>query len=315
VQAAKERTTELFPLAAIAASGTSGDRVKNSHPGFAASETERHPALPVRSLQNALGFFAELRRNRIGVICYGDEITSTSNDRLKFATYTRDSYTGLDYADQRHFASSYGRFMTPDPLNGSGRPVSPLTWNRYSYVGGDPINRKDPSGLDPCNPGDDDYDPSDPSCGDWGVSGGGFVSSGGSYNPALDPNYIASIWLEGTLLELTDYRGNQVVVPSGTTLTPLCPLVAPVGSYSTASSSVNALFAPEMAGDLTAAFYVLNQEGIVPQINSGFRTVAQQASIPPNNGYPVAPPGQSWHNVGLAVDIQLTLPRRPVRKL
>jgi YD repeat-containing protein len=35
---------------------------------------------------------------------YGDEITSTSNDREKFATYTRDSYTGLDYADQRFYA-------------------------------------------------------------------------------------------------------------------------------------------------------------------------------------------------------------------
>ena len=46
---------------------------------------------------------------------YGDEITSTSNDREKFATYTRDSYTGFDYADQRFYASTYGRFNTPDP--------------------------------------------------------------------------------------------------------------------------------------------------------------------------------------------------------
>lgn len=46
---------------------------------------------------------------------FGDKITSTSNDREKFATYTRDSYTGLDYADQRFYASTYGRFNTPDP--------------------------------------------------------------------------------------------------------------------------------------------------------------------------------------------------------
>jgi len=40
---------------------------------------------------------------------YGDEITSpqTSSDRVKFATYTRDSFTGLDYADQRFYASSF----------------------------------------------------------------------------------------------------------------------------------------------------------------------------------------------------------------
>jgi YD repeat-containing protein len=32
---------------------------------------------------------------------YGDEITSTTNDRTKFGTYNRDGFTGLDYADQR----------------------------------------------------------------------------------------------------------------------------------------------------------------------------------------------------------------------
>jgi YD repeat-containing protein len=43
---------------------------------------------------------------------YGDEVTSTTNNRVKFGTYTRDAYTGLDYADQRYYASSYGRFTT-----------------------------------------------------------------------------------------------------------------------------------------------------------------------------------------------------------
>jgi RHS repeat-associated protein len=82
---------------------------------------------------------------------YGDEITSTSNDRTKFATYTRDSYTGLDYADQRFYASSYGRFMTPDPYmataKGANDPKNPGSWNRYAYVQGDPINASDPRGL------------------------------------------------------------------------------------------------------------------------------------------------------------------------
>ena len=52
----------------------------------------------------------------------GDEITSASNDPEKFATYTRDSYTGLDYANQRYYASTYGRFNTPDPyMRSAGR--------------------------------------------------------------------------------------------------------------------------------------------------------------------------------------------------
>jgi len=77
---------------------------------------------------------------------YGDEITSTANDREKFGTYQRDGFSGLDYADQRYYASAYGRFNTVDP----GRSVrlrNPGSWNRYAYVGGDPINHSDPRGL------------------------------------------------------------------------------------------------------------------------------------------------------------------------
>jgi RHS repeat-associated protein len=82
---------------------------------------------------------------------FGDEVTSTSNDREKFATYTRDSYTGLDYADQRYYASTYGRFNTPDRYQASAGPSDPGSWNRYSYTRGDPVNRLDPSGRDDCD--------------------------------------------------------------------------------------------------------------------------------------------------------------------
>ena len=75
---------------------------------------------------------------------YGEEITNTANDRVKFGTYTRDSYTGLDYADQRYYASTYGRFNTADQFAGSAVGRNPGTWNRYAYVGGDPINMNDP---------------------------------------------------------------------------------------------------------------------------------------------------------------------------
>ena len=39
-----------------------------------------------------------------------------ANDQERFATYTRDSATGLDYAYQRHYRTSNGRFLTPGPL-------------------------------------------------------------------------------------------------------------------------------------------------------------------------------------------------------
>ncbi len=86
---------------------------------------------------------------------YGEELTSTPNDHMKFGTYTRDSYTGLDYADQRYYASTYGRFNTTDPSAKSAKSDTPRSWNRYAYVQGDPANRKDPRGLDIC---DDDPD-------------------------------------------------------------------------------------------------------------------------------------------------------------
>jgi len=40
-----------------------------------------------------------------------------------------------------------GRFNSPDPSRASGGPGDPGSWNRYSYVQGDPVNFHDPSGL------------------------------------------------------------------------------------------------------------------------------------------------------------------------
>jgi RHS repeat-associated protein len=81
---------------------------------------------------------------------YGEEQQVTPGDRDKFGTYYRDSTTGLDYAQNRYYASTLGRFMTPDPYksgSGSGTPANPQSWNRYAYVQNDPINFRYPSGL------------------------------------------------------------------------------------------------------------------------------------------------------------------------
>jgi RHS repeat-associated protein len=84
---------------------------------------------------------------------YGEDRSAQNpgNDSVKFATYTRDSATGMDYADQRYYSSSLGRFLTPDPYKvndgGPGDPIEPQSWNRYPYVQGDPINYFDQEGL------------------------------------------------------------------------------------------------------------------------------------------------------------------------
>jgi RHS repeat-associated protein len=110
-----------------------------------------------------------LGTNRAGgarFLPYGEEIGSTSNDRVKFATYTRDSFSGLDYANQRFYASGYGRFNTPDPSTASIKPGSPQTWHRYSYTVGDPVNHNDRRGLDGdgCDPGEPDCCDPDVGC-------------------------------------------------------------------------------------------------------------------------------------------------------
>jgi len=77
---------------------------------------------------------------------YGEEY-NVANERVKYGTYWRDASTGLDYAVNRYYAAGYGRFLTADPFEGSGNPADPQSWNRYAYVGGDPINRNDETGL------------------------------------------------------------------------------------------------------------------------------------------------------------------------
>jgi RHS repeat-associated protein len=79
---------------------------------------------------------------------YGQEIGgATANDTNKFATYTRDSVSGLDYALNRYYKPEWGRFTSPDPSDLNVRYGVPGSWNMYAYSDGDPINMHDPMGL------------------------------------------------------------------------------------------------------------------------------------------------------------------------
>jgi RHS repeat-associated protein len=78
---------------------------------------------------------------------YGQEITATANDKVKFATYLRDGESGIDYALNRYYAAGRGRFLTVDPAIGSAGADNPESWNRYSYVLNDTVNSHDPQGL------------------------------------------------------------------------------------------------------------------------------------------------------------------------
>jgi len=161
---------------------------------------------------------------------FGEEITSTSNDQYKFASTYRDSATGLDYAVNRYYASGTGRFLTVDPAKRSAKPRRPGTWNRYAYVGNDPINHRDPLGLD-------DYteDPEDcefyGDCGDDGPNGTGF-SAGiciSSFNGQVVPCNVGPGGLcpPGTITNngpggynCMTLDGSIINVPAGGSITP-----------------------------------------------------------------------------------------------
>jgi RHS repeat-associated protein len=81
---------------------------------------------------------------------YGEDRTATPDNREKFGTYTRDN-PSQDYADQRYYGVGTGRFNTPDPYKASAGAGDPGSWNRYSYVEGDPVNFGDLAGLARCS--------------------------------------------------------------------------------------------------------------------------------------------------------------------
>jgi RHS repeat-associated protein len=88
---------------------------------------------------------------RQGHLPFGEEIgTSGEFDKKRFTTYERDSESGLDYAVNRAYSPSIGRFLQIDPVAGD---CSTEKLNRYAYAKNDPINRTDLSGLNDCPPG------------------------------------------------------------------------------------------------------------------------------------------------------------------
>ena len=55
---------------------------------------------------------------------------------------------GPDYAVQRSYTASAGRFYTPDPAGMKGQTQeNPTSWNMYVYANDDPVNFNDPKGC------------------------------------------------------------------------------------------------------------------------------------------------------------------------
>jgi RHS repeat-associated protein len=74
-------------------------------------------------------------------------------DPMKFTGHERDYAGGfgrevggdaIDYMHARYYSPTAGQFLSVDPKLGS--PGNPQSWNRYAYVGNNPINITDPTG-------------------------------------------------------------------------------------------------------------------------------------------------------------------------
>jgi RHS repeat-associated protein len=90
---------------------------------------------------------------------FGEEFGETgTQEKHHFTSYESDPEIGSDYAVNRQFAETLGRFAPVDPMSGS--TSNPQKLNRYSYCGNDPINRTDSLGLYwICIPGKEPDDP------------------------------------------------------------------------------------------------------------------------------------------------------------
>ncbi|MFY9607489.1 MAG: RHS repeat-associated core domain-containing protein, partial [Blastocatellia bacterium] len=67
---------------------------------------------------------------------------SGTQEKHHFANYEREGESALDYSVNRWYSSSLGRFLSVDPVIGTG----PQKTNRYGYSMNDPTNLFDPDG-------------------------------------------------------------------------------------------------------------------------------------------------------------------------
>ncbi len=97
---------------------------------------KRHDYLPFgEELQSQQG----LRTEALGY-------SGSDGVRQQFTSKDRDNETGLDYFVNRYYASTQGRFTSPDDFLNDTHPIDPQTWNLYGYVRNNPLRYIDPDG-------------------------------------------------------------------------------------------------------------------------------------------------------------------------
>jgi RHS repeat-associated protein len=74
--------------------------------------------------------------------------SSNSNESyFDFATLDHDTESNTDHAQFRQYSPTQGRWLSPDPYDGSYDFTNPQSFNRYAYVYNNPLTFTDPTGL------------------------------------------------------------------------------------------------------------------------------------------------------------------------
>ena len=132
---ARSQIQEVFPLAACSR------LAENSRLGFATVASTSQWASGFSISSNTLGLSASLYDGRVRPRSTGKE---------------RDAESGNDYFGARYYASSMGRFMSPD-WSAKEEPVpyakldDPQSLNLYAYVRNNPLSRVDADGHQQLN--------------------------------------------------------------------------------------------------------------------------------------------------------------------
>lgn len=103
--------------------------------------TERYRTLPN-------GVFAE----ECSSLPFGDNLSCSDDPAISLLHFTgkeRDSESGNDYFGARYYASTMGRWLSPDPkMISKQRMTDPQQWNMYSYARNTPLIAYDPDGKE-----------------------------------------------------------------------------------------------------------------------------------------------------------------------
>ena len=122
---ARSQIQEVFPLAACSR------LAENSRLGFAPVASTSRWASGFSISSSTLGLSASLYDGRVRPRSTGKE---------------RDAESGNDYFGARYYASSMGRFMSPDKPFADQHPANPQSWNLYSYTRNNPLRFVDDDG-------------------------------------------------------------------------------------------------------------------------------------------------------------------------